>query len=55
MIDIRSLSFGYGKKKKIFSDFNLNLAGGMVCGLLGKNGVGKSTLLHLMSGLLLPD
>lgn len=55
MIDIESLSFGYGKAKKIFSDFNLNLAGGMVCGLLGKNGVGKSTLLHLMSGLLLAD
>lgn len=55
MIDIENLSFGYGKKKKIFSDFSLKLAGGMVCGLLGKNGMGKSTLLHLMTGLLLPD
>lgn len=55
MIDVKNMSFGYGKGKGLFSDFSLNLAGGMVCGLLGKNGVGKSTLLHIISGLLLPD
>lgn len=54
MICIENLSFGYGKGKDLFSGFNMNLSGGIVCGLLGKNGVGKSTLLHIMSGLLLP-
>lgn len=54
MIEVKQLSFGYGKKKKIFSDFSLSLGGGIVCGLLGKNGVGKSTLLHIISGMLIP-
>ena len=34
------------------SDFSFSLEKGRVYGLLGKNGVGKSTLLYLMCGLL---
>ena len=48
------MSFGYTSSRPIFSGFHLELGGGMVCGLLGKNGVGKSTLLHLAAGLLRP-
>lgn len=33
----------------------MNLQKGVVCGLLGKNGVGKTTLLYLISGLLKPQ
>ena len=36
------------------SDFTFSLEKGRVYGLLGKNGVGKSTLLYLMCGLLTP-
>lgn len=54
MITIQDMSFGYTSSKPIFSGFHLELGGGMVCGLLGKNGVGKSTLLHLAAGLLRP-
>lgn len=36
------------------SDFSFSLEKGRVYGLLGKNGVGKSTLLYLMCGLLTP-
>lgn len=53
MITTKQLTFYYGKSKKpVLEDFSLELGTGMVCGLLGKNGVGKSTLLYLMMGLL---
>lgn len=55
MIKIENLSYSYSKlKKPIFKDFSLNIESGNVYGLLGKNGVGKSTLLYLMSGLIKP-
>lgn len=55
MIVIDHISFRYKKsKQKQFDDFSLTLAKGRVYGLLGKNGVGKSTLLFLMAGLLAP-
>ncbi len=36
-------------------DVTLNLAGGLVYGLVGPNGAGKSTLTNLISGLYAPD
>jgi ABC-2 type transport system ATP-binding protein len=54
MIEIKNLSFAY-KRDKLFSDLNLTLNPGGICGLLGKNGAGKTTLLKLMSGLLFPQ
>lgn len=54
MIQIENLTFKY-KRKKIFTDFFLSIEKGKIYGLLGKNGVGKSTLLYLMTGLLLPQ
>ncbi len=53
MITTEHLTFYYGRSEKaVLDDFSLELGTGMVCGLLGKNGVGKSTLLYLMIGLL---
>ncbi len=53
MITAEHLTFYYGRSKKpVLDNFSLELGSGMVCGLLGKNGVGKSTLLYLMMGLL---
>ena len=53
MIQVKNITFGYpGAKKNVFSDFSLELEGNNICGLLGKNGTGKSTLLYLISGLL---
>lgn len=55
MIKIEQLSFVYRKSKKaILNNFSLEIEKGKICGLLGKNGVGKSTLLYLMTGLLTP-
>ena len=55
MIDIQHLHFRYaGQKEPVFSDFTLQLADNRIYGLLGKNGMGKSTLLYLIAGLLRP-
>ena len=56
MIDIQNISFGYSHKKaKVFDGFSLQLEQNCIYGLLGENGIGKSTLLYLMMGLLHPQ
>lgn len=53
MIAVNNLTFGYnGSEKAVFKNFNLQLEPGCICGLLGRNATGKSTLLYLISGLL---
>ena len=54
MIQIKNLSFDYGKRKPVFRNLNLTLTEGNVYGLLGRNGAGKSSLLRNMAGLLFP-
>jgi ABC-2 type transport system ATP-binding protein len=53
MIKIQSLSFGYGRKP-LFDSLDLELEGGKAYGLLGLNGAGKTSLLKLMAGALVP-
>jgi ABC-2 type transport system ATP-binding protein len=55
MIEIKNLCFGYKKSKNVLENVNLNLKKGCIHGLFGKNGVGKTTLLKLISGLQFPD
>ena len=55
MIEIKNLCFGYKKSKNVLENVNLNLKKGRIHGLLGKNGIGKSTLLKLIGGLVFPD
>ncbi|UUV21331.1 ABC transporter ATP-binding protein [Paenimyroides aestuarii] len=45
------LSIGY-KGKTLFTDLNFELKTGTLTALLGSNGIGKSTLLKTISGLL---
>ena len=53
MIDIKDLKYKYaGSRRYVFSDFNLSMESNNIYGLLGKNGMGNSTLLYLISGLL---
>jgi ABC-type multidrug transport system ATPase subunit len=54
MIEIKNLSFAY-EKTKVFEDFNLSISKGKVVLITGVNGVGKSTLLRLIAGALIPD
>ena len=55
MIDVRNLSFGYGKKDPVLENLDLALFPGHIYGLLGKNGAGKSSLLYNLCGLLFPQ
>ncbi len=54
MIQINDVTFGYSKYYKLFNQLNLELEPGNIYGLLGKNGTGKTTLIKLMTGLLMP-
>lgn len=54
MIEIRNLNFSY-KKTPVFTNINLSFPQGSIYGLLGENGVGKTTLLKLICGLLRPS
>jgi len=54
MITIKKLSFRY-EKVKVFDHFDLHVPEGQSCLITGINGVGKSTLLRLMAGVLEPD
>ena len=54
MVDLQGITFGYGKRERLFDRLDLALAPGNVYGLLGRNGAGKTTLLRLMAGLLFP-
>lgn len=55
MIHLENISFGYGKKPKLFEQLDMKLQPGHIYGLLGKNGAGKSSLLRIMAGLLYPQ
>lgn len=54
MIEIKDLKFGYRQQIDLFYNLNLQVKSGVICGLLGKNGAGKTSLLKLISGLLFP-
>ena len=51
-LDKISLRFG---QKIILDNLSLKLSKGQILGLLGPNGVGKSTIFNLITGLLYPD
>jgi ABC-2 type transport system ATP-binding protein len=54
MLKIDNLSFSYSKHE-VFKGITLELDCGKIYGLLGQNGVGKTTLLKIISGLLRPS
>ncbi|MBF9015599.1 MULTISPECIES: ABC transporter ATP-binding protein [unclassified Oceanispirochaeta] len=54
-IELMNVNFGYEESETdIFSNMNLSLPGGVTT-LIGQNGTGKSTLLLLAGGRLMPD
>jgi ABC-2 type transport system ATP-binding protein len=56
MIDINSLSFsyrqGFRKHHRVLDNISITVPAGRAVGILGANGVGKSTLLKILSGAL---
>ena len=52
MIEVKDMTFSYSTRgKDVFNGLNLYLESNAIYGLLGKNGMGKSTLLYLICGL----
>jgi ATP-binding cassette, subfamily B, bacterial PglK len=55
-IFLDNVSFSYpGEKKNILKKINFEIKKGIKLGITGETGAGKSTLFHLMLGLLKPD
>ncbi len=54
MITIKDLGFSYGEKS-VLKNISMTLEEGRIYGLLGENGVGKTTLLTLLCGLKNPQ
>ena len=50
-INVENLSFSYEKNNKILNNINFNAKENEAIGIIGANGVGKSTLLKLLVGL----
>lgn len=54
LVEFKSVSKSYGNKQ-VLKNVNLTIPKGKIIGLLGKNGMGKSTLIKLMNDLLTAD
>ena len=54
MVELHNVSKAY-KKNVLFTDLNLTIPKGDICGIVGENGSGKSVLLKMICGFALPD
>ena len=53
-LSIKNLSFGYGSRR-ILENVSMDFGRGKVVAIMGGSGMGKTTLLKLIGGLLTPD
>jgi ATPase subunit of ABC transporter with duplicated ATPase domains len=54
-IAVSGLAYAHPGGELLFSDVSFRVAPGQHVGLVGANGVGKSTLMKILAGLLTPD
>ena len=54
-ISVRNLTFGYRRKEKIFQSASMEIPAGSSVAVIGVSGIGKTTLLSLIIGLLKPQ
>ena len=53
-LQIQNLSKAFGKNQ-ILNNLSFTISKGKIIGLLGENGIGKTTLLRIIAGLQMPD
>ncbi len=53
-ISLKKISLSFNKRQ-ILDDVSFNIREGEICGLLGPNGVGKSTIFNIIVGLVKPN
>lgn len=54
-LSVRNLSFQYNEKTKIFEDADVDIPTGCSAAIVGLSGIGKTTFLDLILGLLKPQ
>ena len=54
IIEFKDVSLAYGNRL-ILDNINFNINEGQIFGMLGPNGVGKSTIFNLITGLISPN
>ena len=54
IISLEKISLSFGKRK-ILDNISFKINQGQILGMLGPNGVGKSTIFNLITGLIKPD
>ena len=54
IVKIKKITLSFGKRK-ILDNLDFSINKGQILGLLGPNGVGKSTIFNLITGLIKPD
>ena len=54
LISLENISLSFGKRK-ILDNVSFKINHGQILGMLGPNGVGKSTIFNLITGLIKPD
>ena len=54
-LNVENLSFYFDKKTPLIENWNTNINSARSIGLAGKNGIGKTTLSQLLSGLIKPS
>lgn len=55
VLQVTDLSFGFEENKPLFTDVHIHIQRGERVALVGPNGVGKTTLLHVLTSTLTPS
>jgi len=54
LVSLKKVSLSFGKRQ-LLDNISFNINRGEILGMLGPNGVGKSTIFNLITGLIKPD
>ena len=54
LLELKNLSLSFGERQ-VLENINFEINQGEILGMLGPNGVGKSTIFNLITGLIKPN